>query len=164
VGNCNSANYKCILFRALKLINDIIKNILTYLLIILIDLILIKNIRNDLKNKIKVSQSKKVIDTAIDSLNSVNRMVLINSVLFFFAYSPEFFTNIILIAFNNYLYLFCTGYISCNDFNELVAVFNFFSISFQFFIFKRFNKLFKENYNDFLQSLKIKKLNQKQHS
>ena len=156
VNNCKSANYKCVLFRTLKLVNDFIKNILTYLLIILIDLVLIKNIRNDLKNKIKVSQSKKVIDTAIDSLNNVNRMVLINSVLFFLAYSPEFFTNILLIAFNNYLYLFCTGYISCNDFNELVAVFNFFSLSFQFFIFKRFNKLFRLNYHEFLQSFRIK--------
>jgi hypothetical protein len=160
VGNCESTDFKCILFRALKLINDIIKNILTYLLSLLIDMILMKNIRKDVKNKIKLSKSKKVIDTAIDSLNKNNRMVLMNGILFFFAYSPEFITNILLILFNNYLYLFCTGYISCNDFIELADVFNFFSISFQFFILKKFNKLFKENFNDFCKDF-IKKNSKK---
>ena len=117
--------------------------ILNYLLSLFIDLILMKNIRKDVNNKIKLSRSKKVIDTAIDSLKKNNRMVLMNA--WYFA----FLINILLIAFSNYLYFFCTGYISCNDFNELAAVFNFFSISFQFFILKKFNKLFNENFDDF---------------
>jgi hypothetical protein len=87
VGNCESTNFKCVLFRALKLINDFIKNILTYILSLLIDLILMKNIRKDIENKLKLAKSKKVIDSATDSLNNNNRMVLINSVLFFIAYT-----------------------------------------------------------------------------
>ena len=157
VGNCESTNYKCILFRALKLINDIIKNILTYMISFLIDIILMKNIRKDVENKLKLTKSKKTISTAIHSLNNANRMVLVNGIVFFVAYSPEFIVNILLVVLNNHLYLFCAGYISCNDFNELAEVFNFFSISFQFFIFKSFNKLFKENYQEFLESFRVKK-------
>jgi hypothetical protein len=157
IGNCESDNYKCTLFRILKLLNDIIKNILMYILSVFIDLVLMKNIREDVKNKLKLTKIKKTITTAISSLNNVNRMVLINGILFLIAYSPEFITNILLILFNDYLLLFCSGYISCTDFNELAEFFNFFIISFQFFIFKRFNKLFNENFQEFIESFKKKK-------
>ena len=118
-----------------------------------------KNIRRDVKNKLKLTKINKTITSAINNLNNVNRMVLINSILFFIAYSPEFITNILLIVFNNYLFLFCTRYVSCADFNELAEFFNFFIISFQFFIFKKFNKLFNVNFQKFIETFKKKKQN-----
>jgi hypothetical protein len=124
----------------------------------MIDIFLFIISKKNLKNKMKISNDKKTIDVAIKFKNNMNRMVILNGILFFIAYFPELITNITLIIFDKKINQFCYQFISCNLLNEFAQFFNFLSIGLQFFILKKFNKSFNKNYNE-LKSNFLKRFN-----
>lgn len=152
VGNCDVDYVYCVLFRTLKLVNDFIKNILIFFLNLFIDIYLMKFARQHLRSKKNLITDKSKISQAVKSINKINRMIIFNGFIFFVAYFPEFITNILLFTFDGYIKMFCLNYISCSDLNELAQFFNFISITFQFFVFKKFDK----NFNDSFRNLKGK--------
>ena len=84
-------------------------------------------------------------------------MVIVNGLLFLIAYTPEFLSRSLLLYFNDFLLKFCMIYYSCKNLTDLAELFTFFSITFQFFLYKKFNFKFNENFNLFKK--KITKLN-----
>jgi hypothetical protein len=114
---------------------------------------LFKNSKQNLENKKKLLSDVKKIGIAIKLKNKMNKMVLINGIVFFIAYFPEFITNIILIVFDKKINEFCYQYISCNELNEFAQFFNFISIGLQFFILKKFNKNFDRDFTTFKENI-----------
>ena len=151
-GFCKKIDFHCNLYRALNVINDFIKDILFFIINLVIDIFLYKNSIKNLENKRKLTNDRKHINLAIKYKNSINQMIFVNGFIFFIAYFPEFITNILMIAFDNDISIFCFTYISCKNISELAQFFNFISISFQFFVYKKFNKQFNNSFN----SLKTK--------
>jgi len=158
VGSCENGDFYCTLFRVFNIINDFIKDVLFFFINLIIDIFLFIISKKNLKNKMKISKDKKTIDVAIKFKNKMNRMVILNGILFFIAYLPEFITNITLIIFDKKINQFCYQFISCNLLNEFAQFFNFLSIGLQFFILKKFNKSFNKNYNE-LKSNFLKRFN-----
>ena len=74
-------------------------------------------------------------------------MVIVNGLLFLIAYTPEFIARVALLTFDKYLYKFCIFYYSCKNLTDLAEFFTFFSIAFQFFMYKKFNSKFNEQFN-----------------
>ena len=146
-GSCKKNDFHCHLYRALNVINDFIKDILFFIINLIIDIFMYKNSIKNLENKRKLTNDRKHINLAIKYKNSVNQMIFVNGFVFFIAYFPEFITNILLIALDKYISMFCFTYISCNIISELAQFFNFISISFQFFVCKKFNKRFSKSFN-----------------
>ena len=146
VGSCEKSDFHCALFRALNILNDLIKNVLFFVINLVLDLVLFKNSKQNLRNKKKLCSDRKQINLAIKSKNSINQMLFVNALIFFVSYFPEFIANILLIVFDQYLNFFCFKYLSCRNLTELSEVFNFISISFQFFVYKRFNKHFNNGF------------------
>jgi hypothetical protein len=153
VGNCDKGDAYCTLFRVLNIINNFIKDILFFFINLIIDILLFKNSKQNLENKKRVLNDAKKIDMAIKLKNKMNKMVLINGIVFFIAYFPEFISNILLIVYDKKINIFCYQYISCNDLNEFAQFFNFISIGLQFFILKKFNKNFDRDFTTFKENI-----------
>ena len=146
VDNCRDENFKCKLFRGFNLINHFIIDFVFFLINIIIDLYLLEISKKFLKNKKKITLDKKILDSASKSNKKITKMVLINGLLFFIAYAPQFLSRILLLAFDKYLFKFCFLYYSCKNLTDLAEFFTFFSISFQFFLYKKFNNKFSEQF------------------
>jgi hypothetical protein len=146
IGNCNKNDSYCLLFRGLNIVNDFIKDVLIIFLNALIDIILFKNSKDNLRLKKKLTKDANKLTAAIELKNKLNRMIFINGVVFIIAYLPEFLVYIMLIAFDKQLNIFCDQYMSCREFTEFGQIFNYISFFFQFFILKKFNKNFNHNY------------------
>jgi hypothetical protein len=115
-----------------------------------------RNSKNNLENKRKIVKDHLKLMTAIKSQKKITKMLLLNGLLFILAYTPELITRILLLRFEDNLYNFCSEYLSCKEVIDLAEFFTFLSISFQFFIYKKFNNNFNDKYN--VLKIKFKKL------
>ena len=152
IGNCGNDDMYCYLFRYLNLLNDFISYFLFFLVNLILDIYLMRNSKNNLENKRKIVKDHLKLITAIKSQKKITKMLLLNGLLFILAYTPELITRILLLKFEKNLYNFCSEYLSCKEVIDLAEFFTFLSISFQFFIYKKFNN----NFNDKFNVLKIK--------
>ena len=146
IGECFFNIFYCHLFRYLNLINQFIKDIFFFVVNLIIDACLLRNSVKNFRTKIKIGSNKLNLNAAIKSKKKITRMFLMNGLLFIIAYTPEFITRILLLLFENDLYQFCNIYISCNDLNDIAEFFTFMSISFHFFIYRKFNNNFNEKF------------------
>jgi hypothetical protein len=73
---------------------------------------------------------------ALKSKEEINKMIISNGMLYFISHFPDFLTTVLLLAFKKKLESSCFFVISCIDLEEMAQAFNFFSIVFQFTIFK----------------------------
>ena len=156
IENCYNDNLKCKLFKAFNLINDFIIYMIFFLVNITIDFFLVKISKKNLENKQKVTHDKKMLNSASKCNKKITKMVIVNGLLFLIAYTPEFLSRILLFFLDKYLFTFCFLYYSCKNLIDLAEFFTFFSISFQFFMYNKFNKKFNEQFN--LLKLKIKNI------
>ncbi len=97
--------------------------------------------RHHTTDEAKLSEIKKL-------KKNLNKMILTNGCMFALAHLPEFVITILLVSCRKYLTNFCTEKLSCDLINEEAQFFCLISISFQFFIFLKFNKSFRESFND----------------
>ena len=146
VGECFFNFLYCYLFRCLNLINQFIRDILFFVVNLIIDLCLLKNSIKNFRNKIKVTNDKSKLNDAIRSKKKITRLFLTNGLIYTIGYSPEFLTRILIMIFEKNINDFCNMFISCNDLNYIAECFTFISISFQFLIYKNFNKNFNEKF------------------
>jgi hypothetical protein len=146
IGNCDKNDLNCSLFRILNMVNDFLKNVAFIFVNLVIDIVLFKNSKDnvELKKKLNIDSSK--IEKAVHLKNKLNRMIFINGVLFSVAYLPEFLVYILLNVFDKKIRLFCFSYMSCREFTEFAQIFNYLSLFLQFFVLKKFNRSFEENF------------------
>jgi hypothetical protein len=158
IGNCDKNDLNCSLFRILNMVNDFLKNVAFIFVNLVIDIVLFKNSKDnvELKKKLNIDSSK--IEKAVHLKNKLNRMIFINGVLFSVAYLPEFLVYILLNVFDKKIRLFCFSYMSCREFTEFAQIFNYLSLFLQFFVLKKFNRSFEENFIYFKNKFKNKKL------
>jgi hypothetical protein len=121
--------------------------IIFFLINIIIDVFLFKNSKQNLENKQKITRDKKALDSAYKSNSKITKMVIINGLLFLIAYTPEFISRIFLFSFDKLLFKFCFIFYSCKNLTDIAEFFTFFSIAFQFFMYKKFNKKFNVQFN-----------------
>ena len=81
---------------------------------------------------------------AVKSEENINRMVIANGLLYFVAHAPEFVVTLLLFVYKNSMSMYCASYLSCIEFVEIAQVFNFLSIGLQCFVFKHFEKNFRQ--------------------
>ena len=147
IDSCRDDNFKCKLFKIFNVINDFIIYMLFFFIDIAIDVYLVKSSKKNLENKKKITNDKKILATAFKSNKKITRMVVLNGLLFLIAYTPEFISRTLLLLFDKYLFNFCFLYYSCKNLIDITEFFTFFSIAFQFFMYKKFNNKFNEQFS-----------------
>jgi hypothetical protein len=144
----NQNDAQCGLFRALKILNQCVNDIFCVILNVIIDLVLVYKFKKHLKRKLSqindIAQRKNIEK----SKKSINRMVLVNGCIYVLSHLPEFLASLLLIVFAKEISKFCTHRFSCDLVNEEAASFSLISIVCQFYVFKVFDKNFKQSFRD----------------
>ena len=147
---------QCKLFSLFNLVNNLLNNVIFLVFSILIDASLIKFSNENLKRKLEMSLDEAHVLEAIKLKKKINKMIVTNGTLYFFSHIPEFLTTIFLIIFSKRLAHFCYVYISCLELSELAESFNFLSIASQIFVFLKFDKNFKESFDNLISKLRVR--------
>ena len=146
-------DFECRLFNALKVLNSSLNDIVIFLLNILIDVCLYRRFRDHLEDKIRV-KGHFLTSEHHDELKSkqtrLNKMIVLNGIVYFIGHFPEFLTTLLLIIFSKKISNFCFYQFSCDLFNENASFFNVFSISFQFLLFLCFDQNFHTGFLELL--------------
>jgi hypothetical protein len=146
---CYSETHKlqCKLFNTFKIANRSLNDVLFVILNILIDLILLVKYKHHMNRKLKqindVAQ-RKVIHK---SKKNVNRMILVNSLIYIFSHLPEFMMTLLLFVYSTKMKSFCNNKFSCDFLNEEAEFFGLISIVSQFYVFKIYDKNFKKSFS-----------------
>ena len=81
-----------------------------------------------------------------------NMLILSNGLLLFVSHVPEFGVTLFLLVYVNEMSEYCLNFLSCNELIiEMAHSFNFFTVAFQFFIYKKFDKNFSESFSNLLE-------------
>jgi len=139
--------FQCNFFNALKISNRFLNDILSVIVILIIDLFLLKNFHKHLEDKSTVlhdTENKLIIQK---SKKNANRMIITTNVIYFFAHMPELIINILHISYFKKISKFCQR-ISCDILNEEAQFFSLISIVCQFYIFVKFKRSFKSSLSD----------------
>ena len=137
---------KCNAFKTLNLINNLLNNVVFLILSLIVDLIKILHSNKVIKYKRSINCPH--LDKAIKYREKLTKTIIITDTLFFIAHQREFLITILLIIFTNTLREFCFGQNVCSEIIEMAHSIHLISIGFQFFIFKNFDRNFKESYNN----------------
>ena len=140
-------SFQCLLFSVFKVAMKFLNDILFFLLAIVIDLILLKYFNAELDRKSKHNTCEEHLLQIKKRKKNMNQMVITNGVVYAISHLPEFIIAILLVVFRNFLTKFCTYKLSCDIINEEAQSFGFISVVIQFFIFLKFNKTFRESFN-----------------
>ena len=140
--------FQCGLFKAFKLLNTILNDILLVVFNIIIDIVLLRNfhliLNRKLRHIIDIEHQMKILM----SKKKMNRMILFNSFLYVFSHLPEFTTTLMLIIYAKSILNFCRNTLSCDLMNEEAEFFCLISISCQFYVFRLFDKNFRTSFFD----------------
>jgi hypothetical protein len=143
--------FKCSLFRFFKISNSILNDILLVILNLIVDIVLLRNFHRHLDKK-----SRQIIDmdhhkNIQKSKTKVNRMILFNGLLYVFSHLPEFVATLLLVVYSKKISNLCQYNFSCDLVSEEAEFFCLISVVCQFYIFKVFDKNFKESLCDLKQ-------------
>ena len=138
--------FKCNLFNGLTMVNTILNNMVFFFISIIIDAGLIRFTNQNLAHKRTLfpSEHSPGLLEALKFKKKVNRMIIINGMLYFVSHAPEFVVTLLLLVYKNSLSIYCTTIFSFIEFVEIAQVFNFWSIGLQFFVFKHFDTNFQK--------------------
>jgi hypothetical protein len=139
--------FECSAFNALKISSRFLNDILSVIIILVIDLFLLKNFHKHLEDKSTVlhdTENKLIIQK---SKKNANRMIIATNIIYFLAHMPEFIINILHISYFKKISKFCQK-ISCDILNEEAQFFSLISIVCQFYIFVKFKRSFKSSLSD----------------
>jgi hypothetical protein len=92
----------------------------------------------------------------LNKKKKVNRLVILNGILFFISHMPEFIIAILLLSFREKITNFCTHQIPCDLLNEEAQFFNLISIMCTFYLLLIFDRNFKESFHSRVKQLKTK--------
>jgi len=140
-------NIMCKIFSTFKLIETIVNDVLIFILNMIIDIFLYSTYSKEIEHKKKLSSSNP--EELDKKQKDLCKMIIFNGVLYFVSHFPEFLTTLLLNLFpNKKFYNFCTYKFECDIIIENVEVFSLISITCQFYIFLRFNCLFKNSFKE----------------
>ena len=153
----------CRLFNGLKISINLLNDIVCFIIVILIDWCLLKYFNKNMEHKLHQNVSENHLIEIQKSKKNVNRMVVLNGLIYALSHLPEFVTRILLVCFAKKLSNFCSEKLSCDLANEEAQFFCLISIFSQFFIFLNFNKNFRSSFGDlkdvFVRKIKLKFFN-----
>jgi hypothetical protein len=150
--------FLCNFFNSMKIFNNALNDIVFVCINIIFDLLILKQFRDKLKNKDKVKKlTDKDKSDQKKQKDHINKMVIVNSILYLISHMPEFVVSILLIIYTRKISNFCLNNLSCDLINEEAEFFNIMSIVFQFYVFKAFNKNFDDSYLDLKKAFFSKK-------
>ena len=92
--------------------------------------------------------------TSIKKKENLNKMVILNGIVYFLSHMPKFVTTLLIVVFAARLRKFCQERMSCDLINEEAEFFVLISMIGNFYIFKGFNTSFGESYLDLKTRLK----------
>ena len=143
---------KCRMFTAFNMINTILNNMAFLFISIIIDVCLIQSMKQFVarKRRLFANVETNELNQAIKLQEKVTRMIIYNSLLFVVSHLPEFAISTLMLAFEKKMGFTCQFDIMCEEFIPIGQVFNFFSISFQILVFKRFDKNFRKSLNNIM--------------
>ena len=148
---------RCKIFPILNLINSLLNNIVYLCVSVLIDILLIHFTNNNLKHKLHLTNDAKILNEAIKFKRKVNKMIVVNGILYFVSHAPQFVVILGFFVLKKKLNGFCYFYFQCDDFLEILQTFSLVVISFSFFIYKKFDNNIRASYTDIMKRLKSKK-------
>jgi len=138
------------LFYSFKIIMKSLNGLLFFVIVILIDLFLLHYFNKQMSAKLTHTTDKAKQAELEAKKKSTNQMIIINGCITALAHLPEFVITILLVCFRQFLTRFCTEYLSCDLINEEAQFFCLISMTFQFFIFMKYNKSLRESFLDLL--------------
>jgi hypothetical protein len=145
-----SMRISCGLFPILNLVNSVLNNVVFLFVSIAIDVLMVKFAQDNIRRKKHVAIDGKHLEDAKKLKNKINKMILINVLLYFLSHIPDFLTTLVLIVLKNNFTQFCYGYFSCQELLEISQGLNFLSISLNFFVYLLFDKNFLKSFKDLL--------------
>ena len=92
---------------------------------------------NDVAQRKVIHKSKK----------NINRMILVNSLIYIVSHLPEFVMTLLLFVYSTKMTNFCNNKFSCDFLNEIAEFFGLISIVCQFYVFKIYDKNFKKSFS-----------------
>lgn len=137
----------CKVLTILELINNVINNIVFIILSLILDICLFKSAGETVRHKKTLLSDVTHLEDALRYRKHITWLVFCKSLLFFFSHVPEFATQILLLVYKSSLTDFCYWYFSCSKILEMSQSLNLVSISLSFFVFKKFDKNFRESFN-----------------
>ena len=140
---------KCNMFTTFNMINTILNNMVFLFVSILIDLGLVRSMTKNVarKRRLFAGMDTNELNQAIKLKEKVTKMIITNGVLYVVSHLPEFALATLLLAVEKKLGATCQYDFKCGQFIDVAQVTNFFSMSFQILVFKRFDKNFRMNLN-----------------
>jgi len=155
---CFFEEYKsrCKFFDSLKIVNNSFNDILFFVFNIALDLFMLKYFNQAIDHKISLRKSNADNTDLLNKKKKVNRLVVLNGVLFFISHMPEFIIAILLLSFRDKITHFCSNQIPCDLLNEEAQFFNLISIMCTFYLLLIFDRNFKESFHSRVEQLKAK--------
>jgi len=139
----------CRLFNVFKSIDVAVNDVIFLLLSLFLDIFLFRTFKKEMDGKRKMLNSTKNSADDLDKKqDDVIKMVITNGLVYFLAHMPVFLTSILLISFSNRMFKFCSYKFSCDLINEIARFHCLISMFLQFFIFLRYNSVFKNSFKD----------------
>ncbi len=141
---------QCRLFNAFKIINQVFNVIVFVVLNLFFDIILLKQFDKNMKKKVHLETSLNRMKDIKKKTKKLTKMVVVNGILYFISHAPEFVSTLLLLIFSKKLLHFCNERISCDIINEEAEFFIIISMISNFFIFKHFNKNFRDSFRQLI--------------
>ena len=160
---CNIYMYeimKCSFWEVLRIINSSVNDIFFFIITIIFDVAVLKNIASIINSKKTMVENFKEAEEE-KKRKRILKMIVINGIIFTFSHLPEFISAIVLLIFQNNLF-FCTIF-DCSVLNDVGQFFVYFSIMSQLSINNNFNSIFKESFDNIFLKLKKKFLSKREN-
>ena len=133
-------SFNCKVLPVLNLINNVLNNIVFFFISVVIDILMVRFARENIRRKMTNGIDARHLDEAIQFKVKINKMILTNGLVYFLSHIVDFVVTLLLLIFKQSFTQFCSSYFSCPQFLEISQSLNFLSISLNLFIFLLFDR------------------------
>jgi hypothetical protein len=139
-------HFRCKIFKWLKFFDTLLNDLLFFILNVIVDIVLYVLFKKEIEKK-KLVTSANVHDLE-EKQTDLNKMLLISGCVYFLSHFPQFLFTLLMIFNLESIVNFCLNKSSCDLVNEITSFFTLLIITFQFFIFLRFNHNVRNSFDD----------------
>ena len=147
------SNAKCNLYNILNMANNILNSIVFFVVSLLADIGLLIFTQKTLERKKILFQNHNDSASLIQTIHlkeKVNKMIVVNGLLYFVSHAPEFLATTLLLVFSQKLIVVCDLKLSCSHIVEMTQVFGLCRICMQFFVLNYFDNNFRRSKENLL--------------
>jgi hypothetical protein len=141
-----NSEFRCKLFKWLKFVDIFVNDLLFFILNVIVDVVLYFLFKKEIEKKKLVTSAN--IHELEEKQKDLNKMLLINGFVYFLSHFPQFLFTLLMIFNLETIAKFCLYKLSCDLVNEITGFFTLLIITFQFFIFLRFNHNVRNSFDD----------------